>query len=220
VHWVSPVLVDAEKNANRTVTTLLKSSSDSWTTTDTNIQPNTTLYPDLGFPVEGEQKSVPLAVAVEGSFDSFFKDNPPQPTPETDPTTGETITPETATPVTGTIPSSPDSARLIVVGSSEFLNDTIFQIESNFNSDSYLNTMQFVQNTVDWATEDTDLLSIRSRGESTRVLDPLTDAEETRWEVLNYAAALIGLIVVGAVWQWRKRTEQPMPLVLPDAVNG
>ena len=107
-----------------------------------------------------------------------------------------------------------------MVGSSEFLNDTMFQIATNFSGDSYLSTLQFVENTVDWATEDTDLLSIRARGTASRVLNPLTDKEETRWEVLNYAVALIGLLIVGAVWQWRKRAEQPMPLVLPDAVNG
>ena len=51
------------------------------------------------------------------------------------------------------------------------------------------------------------------------MLDPLTDQQETQWEVLNYAVALIGLVIVGAVWQWRKRAEQPMPLALPEPVN-
>ncbi len=223
VNFASPVLVDPAKNADRTVTTLLESTSSSWTTTSQDITPSTALYKNSdGFPIEGEQKSYPLAVVVQGSFDSFFKDNPPAPaqTDQSGAATGAATGPDTTASSEGLLTSSPDTARLIVVGSSEFLNDTMFQIASNFNRDSYLSTLQFVQNTVDWATEDTDLLAIRSRGSSTRVLDPLTDKEETRWEVLNYAVALIGLLIVGAVWQWRKRAEQPLPLVLPEAVNG
>lgn len=212
--WVSPITVDPAKNADRSVTTLMESSPDSWTTTSVNIQPNTDLYPQYGFPVEGEQQSYPLAVVVEGSFESFFKDNPPAAdTADAADTTGDA--PADALSA-GVIESSPDTARLIVVGSSEFLNDTVFQLSSSFSRDAYLNTLQFVQNTVDWATEDTDLLSIRSRGSSTRVLDPLSDKEETRWEMLNYAVALVSLLVLGGVWQWRRRAEQPMPLVLPE----
>jgi ABC-2 type transport system permease protein len=215
VSWASPVTVDKDKNANRKVTTLFKSSSKSWTSTDTNTQPNTTLYPDLGFPVGSDQQSYPLAVVVEGSFDSFFKGKPLTfDTAQTD----QSGTSDTATPTTpaALVESSPDTARLIVVGSSEFLNDNVFQLSSSFNSDNYKSTLQFVQNTVDWATEDTDLLSIRARGASARVIDSLSDNQQKKWEILNYAAALIGLIVLGGVWQWRKRAERPMPLVLPQ----
>jgi ABC-2 type transport system permease protein len=104
-----------------------------------------------------------------------------------------------------------------VVGSSEFLNDTVFDISSSFSRDMYLNNLQFVQNVVDWATEDTDLVALRSRGTIARTLDPLTEAEQTRWEVLNYGVALLGVVAIGLVWQWRKRAEKPMPLVLSNS---
>ncbi len=85
LNWASPITVDTAKNANRQVTTLLQSSPNSWLRTDTNIQPDQQQYPDLGFPVEGEQKSYPLAVSVQGVFDSAFKGKPSplaaQPTP-------------------------------------------------------------------------------------------------------------------------------------------
>jgi ABC-2 type transport system permease protein len=220
--WASPITVDKDKNSGRKVTTLFKSSKDSWATTDTTIEPNMTLYPETGFPVGSDKKSYPLGVVVEGSFESYFKGKP---SPFEATTTDETQTdpnalPTVTAPSTGLIESSPNSARLIVVGSGEFLNDTVFQITSNLSQDSYLNNLQFVQNAVDWATEDTDLLSIRSRGTTTRVLDPLTDKEETKWEVLNYVIALISLVVLGGVWQWRKRAAQPMPLVLVESESG
>ncbi len=217
VSWASPVIVDQDKNANRKVTTLFKSSSKSWTSTDTNAQPNTSLYPNVGFPVGSDQQSYPLAVVVEGSFDSFFKGKPLafDTASQTDPSGTTDATATTTTPA-ALVESSPDTARLIVVGSSEFLNDNVFQLSSSFDSENYKSTLQFIQNTVDWATEDTDLLSIRARGASARVIDTLSDSQQTKWEVLNYAVALIGLIVLGGVWQWRKRAERPMPLVLAE----
>jgi ABC-2 type transport system permease protein len=179
------------------------------------------MYPETGFAVGSNQKAYPLGVVVEGNFESYFKGKP---SPFETTTTGETQTDPNAlptlTPTTGLIESSPNTARLIVIGSGEFLNDTVFQITSNLSQDSYLNNLQFVQNTVDWATEDTDLLSIRSRGTTARTLDPLTDKEETQWEVLNYVVALISLLVLGAVWQWRKRAERPMALVLAESESG
>ncbi len=210
LNWTSPLTVDEEKMADAKVTVLMKSSDEAWTTTDLNIQPDLTTYPNFGFPTQGDAKSYPLAVMVEGSFQSFFKDQP-SPFGETPSAEGEATT----TP-TGLIETSPATARLIVVGSSEFLNDNIFDLSANFDRESYLNTLQFVQNTVDWATEDTDLLSIRSRGASTRLLDPLSEDDQNFWEGLNYALALVSLVALGILWQWRKRTEQPMPLVISE----
>jgi ABC-2 type transport system permease protein len=217
--WASPVTVDKDKNSDRQVTTLFESTGRSWTSTDTNIQPNMDLYPNSGFPVGANQQAYPLAVVVQGSFDSFFKDKPSPFDAAADQQADPNAQPVTP-PAAGLIGSSPDTARLIVVGSSEFLNDTVFQITSNLSRDSYLNNVQFVQNMVDWATEDTDLLTIRSRGAQARVLDPLSDKQETRWEVLNYAVALISLVVLGAVWQWRKRAERPMALVLVESESS
>jgi ABC-2 type transport system permease protein len=218
VSWASPVIVDKDKNANRKVTTLFKSSSKSWTSTDTNVQPDPNLA-NLGFPVGSDQQPYPLAVVVEGSFDSFFKGKPL--TFDAASQTDQSGATDTTTPTTpaALVESSPDTARLIVVGSSEFLNDTVFQLSSNLSTDNSQSTLQFIQNTVDWATEDTDLLSIRSRGASARVIDALSDNQQKKWEVLNYAVALIGLIVLGGVWQWRKRAERPMPLVLPQSAE-
>lgn len=220
LNWVSPVVVDEQKNANRTVTTLLKSSPGSWLRTDTNIQPDLQTYPNMGFPVEGEPKSYPLAVSVQGTFESYFKGKPSPLTEsaEANPVQPAGPSPEpTATPAPvntiGTIESSPDSARLVVVGSAEFLNDIVFQLSSSLTQDRYLNSLQFMQNTVDWSVEDLDLLGIRSRGTSARVLNPLTEQQETTWEVTNYVLALLAVVALGAVWRWRRQNEQPMELV-------
>lgn len=219
MNWASPVKVDEAKNAGRQVTTLLKSSAGSWLRTDLNIQPDLELYPDLGFPVEGEPQSYPLAVSVQGVFESYFKDKPsPLAQTETEEPTDPLAQPASTGPdeqpaTVGTIETSPDTARLVVIGSAEFLNDIVFDLSASLTRDRYLNSLQFMQNTVDWSVEDLDLLSIRSRGTSSRVLNPLTESQETFWEGVNYVLALLALAAIGVVWRMRQQNEQPMELV-------
>ena len=85
---------------------------------------------------------------------------------------------------------------------------------NNFNNERTMNNVQFVQNMVDWFNEDTELAAIRSKTSSVRLLKP-SPSEQTRWEVTNYALALISLGVLGVVWRMKKRAEQPMPLTEP-----
>lgn len=216
LHWASPVRVDETKNANRTVTTLLQSSKMAWLRTDTNIQPDMEKYPDYGFPVEGSPQAYPLAVSIQGSFESFFKGKDvPQPAVPAD---GQT--PPATAPVVGVIENSPDTARLVVIGSSEFLDDTVFKISSQLSGDRYLNNLQLAQNVADWSVEDFDLLSIRNRGGFTRVLKDMRNGEQVFWETANYLFVLLALAAIGMVWSMRRRNEQPIQL-LPqsDTVN-
>ncbi|MCB0212803.1 MAG: Gldg family protein, partial [Anaerolineae bacterium] len=208
LNFASPITVDDEKNADRQVDTLLQSSPNSWLRTDTNIQPDTQTYPQYGFPVEGEQKSRVLAVSVQGVFDSFFKGKE---IPQAAPVEGS---PEPQPPAQiGTIDSSPDSARLVVIGSSEFLNDVIFELSSSLSRDRYFNSLQFTQNTVDWSVEDLDLLSIRSGGTSARVLAPMDEANQSFWEYTNYGLALAALVAIAVIWRSRRQSEVPMELL-------
>jgi ABC-2 type transport system permease protein len=214
MNWASPVVVDPEKNAARNVVTLLHSSQASWLRSSTDIQPNLDAYPEMGFPVEGEIGSHPLAVSAQGVFESYFKDKPSPLEAQTETSEGGSTT-ETSTgvaPTIGTIDVSPESARLVVIGSAEFINDTVFDISSMMTRDRYLNSLSFMQNAVDWSAEDLDLLSIRARGASVRVLDPLQEGQQSFWEWLNYVLALLALVGIGLVWHWRQRNEQPLAL--------
>ncbi|HLF27792.1 MAG TPA: Gldg family protein [Anaerolineae bacterium] len=222
LNWASPVELDTQKNTDRTTSVLLQSSPQAWLRTNTNIQPDPDAYPGLGFPVEGEQKAYPLAVSVQGAFQSYFKDKPspfqsqaPNPLDSADQPSLE----PTATPAPGetqsisTIEESPASARLVVVGSAEFVDDAVLELSSRLTQDRYLNNLQFVQNAVDWSVEDLDLLDIRARGTLTRVLKPMEPREQSLWEALNYGIALVALVGIGAIWRARRRSEQPMVLV-------
>jgi len=206
VNFASPITLDEARNAAREVQVLLRSSPASWTQTELNIQPNFELYPQAGFPVGDQPQSYVLAVAVQGTFESAFKGKPA-------PSAGGEEGGETSQQSTGVIEMSPDTARLVVVGSGEFLDDIIFRISSALTQDRYLNSLQFLQNAVSWSTEDLDLLSIRSRGTYARVLRPMSEREQSLWEGANYVLALLALVVIGVVWNLRTRNEVPMELV-------
>ena len=221
LNWVSPITVDQTKTKDLKVTKLLQSTANSWTTTNTNTQPNLDQYPDNGFAVEGTPASQTLAVALQGSFSSYFTGKP---SPFASPSDAASTTTPSATPTpepngarAGFIAKSPDTARLIVVGSSEFLNDTLFGLAQRLGEDPSTNNIQFVQNSTDWFVEDPALATIRAKSESSRVLVPLEDAEKSRWEFGNYIFALLALIGLGVIWQVRRRNEKPMALSAPSA---
>ncbi len=204
LNWASPVRIDEEKTADMDVATLLTSSPNAWLSDDTNIQPNMELYPEMGFATGEEKQSYPLAVSLIGSFDSYFAG-------KEIPAAGEEAA--AAAPIAaGTVEESPGTARLVVIGSGDFLNDTVFSISSQISYDGYLNSLRFIQNAVDWSVEDLDLLAIRSRGTYARLLDPLEPSEQSYWEILNYAVALIALIAIGFYWASRRRSQKPMTL--------
>ena len=192
------------------MTVLLRSSEDSWTTTSTNIIPDSQRYGDLGFPREGSPSSQVLGVVVEGEFSSFFKgkESPlmaPDKKEEAPKAAGEEEKkePEKQT-IAGIIERSPASARLIVISSGEFLNDQTLSI-SGATSNRFLNSLQLVENSLEWSLEDDGLLSIRSRGQFARTLESLNNEQKAFWEYLNYALALLGLFAVYGVYQiWRR----------------
>jgi len=224
VNWASPLTVNAAKNEGRQVDVLLKSGPQSWMSSNSSITPDMTAHPDTGFPVEGERASRPLAVAVRGSFQSFFKGKPSPLTnvpsdAANDPSAAGATAPTPVPQAGGAIESSPDSARLLVVGSSDFLTDVVFQISANLTPERYLNNLQFLQNAVDWSVEDLDLLSIRGRGSNAPVLVPLTEGRQRFWEALNYGLALLALVGIAVAWRLRARNERPMSLP-PAHGNG
>jgi len=218
LNYVSPLTVDAKKTAGLQVTPLLHSSVQSWLSESTAIQPDFNRYPDLGFPAGESMESHTLAVALKGSFSSYFMGRP-DPRAEDE---QQTQTPAagqegnkkaSAPPPEPIIDQSPDSSRLVVVGSSDFIHDTVLGISRSLGGDRFLNNLGFLQNLVDWSVADEDLLAIRARGSQARLLAPMSREEQAFWEWLNYCLALAALLVVSLYAAMRRRREKPMQLV-------
>ena len=91
---------------------------------------------------------------------------------------------------------SPESARIILIGSATFASDEAISISSSTMRTSYLNPVQLLTNMVDYALEDRGLLSIRGRGHFSRTLLPMSRETQMFWEYCNYGLALFGLALV------------------------
>ncbi|HTT11292.1 MAG TPA: Gldg family protein [Burkholderiaceae bacterium] len=222
VPWAAPVNVDAEKNKARKVTTLLQSSRDSWISDSTNLLPDYRRFPQLGFAVGSERGAHPLAVMIEGTFDSAFKGkqsplleaaqdataqaNAEKKKDSPDQAGGKDAkTPSAFASVGRVIDQSPASARLIVVGSNALFNDQTVNLVSQALGTTYHKPAEFALNLVDWSLEDQGLLGIRSRTRYARTLDPMTQNEQAAWEYADYGLVLLGLIVVWLVLRRQRR---------------
>jgi ABC-2 type transport system permease protein len=204
--WASPVAVDADKNQERTVTDLLRSSPGAWTNASSEIQPDFSQGP-LGFAIGKDLGPKTLGVAVEGRFDSLFAGRPsplltqdeavkaeadpedPEPEPEPKPKPDPGVVP-------GVMDSSPASARVILIGSASFLTDAALGLATQATQTVYTKPLELIQNAVEWSLEDRGLLALRGRGQYSRLLMPLGPNERLFWEGLNYALALAGLALV------------------------
>lgn len=211
--WASPIVVDKEKNGGRKVVKLIESSKESWKTVDLKVEANRNLYPELGF-AEGDKKQPHLLAAmVEGSFKSYFvgKDSPLL-AKEDDKAAEEGADDKKEKDekafVTGVIEKSPDIGRIILFASNEFISDDVLKISGMVGGTQYLNSVQLVENSLDWSTQDRVLLAIRSRGHFARTLLPLSDSSKTWWEGLNYAIAFLGLLSVFGIYGLLKRNSK------------
>ena len=216
--WSSPIEVDEERNAERTVTTLMTSSAASWRSTSTDITPSLDLSGDIVYTPDGEQSANTLAVMVEGRFESFFDTSPlaedesETPSDAEDDSQGEDAEDaedvDTLGTVTSVIDRSPESARLIVIGSGSFLADQTVRMIGSADGMIYANSNQLMANLVDWAVEDRSLLGIRARGHFNRTLEPMEADQQRVWEYVNYALALAGLALVFGLSRQRRLTRR------------
>nr|CAA6822379.1 MAG: gliding motility protein GldF [uncultured Thiotrichaceae bacterium] len=210
LNWASPIEVDAEKNKNREVSELVRSSEYSWLSDELNVLPDYEQYVDGFEPVEARGAHL-LAVAVKGGFESFFKgkDSPllmvEEPV-EADATPADeaAVEEEKPTVVSSVIERSSDSARIILLGSNMFATDSVIDLASQGVGSLYTAPLEFMQNAVDWSLDDQGLMSIRSRAQFARTLEPMSHGSQLFWEYLNYMLAIVGLLLV---WAWRKTVE-------------
>lgn len=198
LNWASPLQIDPDKNNDRQVIELLKSSPQSWASDSLDVIPDYRAHPANGFAQSGETGSRTLAVALEGRFESFYKGKQSPLAAAGEDDKKDT---EQAAPIASVIDRSPDSARLIVIASNAFANDMSIQLASEGLRTFYSKPMEFLQNAIDYSLEDRGLLALRGRTQFARTLLPLTERDQMLWEYLNYGLALAGLIVV---WGWRR----------------
>jgi ABC-2 type transport system permease protein len=208
INWSSPIEVDAEKTASQKVDWLLKSSSQAWTSEELNLIPQLEITGRTGLTPGNNQGEKLLAVAVTGRFDSYFKGQS-SPLLEQDQTQDEADKTKSglskSQKLASVIDRSPESARLILFASGDFLSDQTLQLASSVAGQEELGALQLIENTLDWSLEDIGLLSIRSRGQYARTLVPLSRDTQMGFEYLDYALVLVGLLLVFVGYRLRNR---------------
>jgi ABC-2 type transport system permease protein len=210
--WSSPVVTDAEKNSDRRITRLLGSSSGSWLSDSLDIMPRINEQGLSAYLPAGETGAQTLAVMLEGRFRSAYegRQSPLLETPDsegeitdTEETEEDSASEDQPAVISSVIDRSPESARLVVFASNSFLADQTLSMIGSAEGVIYSNTVKMMANLADWTLEDRSLLGIRARGQFNRTLPPMAAAEQSTVEYLNYALALLGILLVYLIHQQR-----------------
>jgi len=174
VPWASPISVADGARA----LAVLSSSADSWVQETAAALPDTKKYPGPGFasrPGDSAKGPFTLAAVLAGPFVSHFDRSK----------------------------RSSDAARLLVVGSADFVSDygqlTGKQLAT---SRRYLNNVVFIHDAIDWALSDGRLLEIRDRPRPPDL--DVAAGNGGVWQAAGFAV-LGGLVLL--ILGWRKLTD-------------
>ncbi|MEP4149018.1 MAG: Gldg family protein [Halioglobus sp.] len=188
--WASPL--EVERREKLRVTQLLWSSPDAWLGDGEDISPRasqTWQAPD-------DTKRYLIGAALQGRFKSFFA----QP-----PSTLEGL-PERANPgVNAFVRKSPESSRIIIYPSNDFLSDRVLGALVRAAGTRYLGPVELFSNTLDWALREEQLLQIRSRAHFNRTLPPMEQELRVSLELTNYAAAIVWLALLALIFWTQSR---------------
>lgn len=210
--WASPITIDKDKNAKRKVTELLNSSDRAWQSASLDVMPKIDRSGRSLFQPESDQGKQLLGAISQGQFTSFFagKKSPlleSTSDDKQDKSKKDNAKKADNSVIGSVIEHSPESARIILLASNEFLNDQVMRLIGASNGSQYLGGLQLMANAVDWSLEDQGLLSIRSRGHFNRTLPPMDHDNQLVWESANYALAVIMLLAL-AMWQAYRRRQR------------
>ncbi len=199
--WSSPITIDQEKNTQRQVTELLYSSDKAWLSDSLNVMPQVDRNGNSVFTSGSETGRQLLGAINQGRFDSYFAGKESPLLNNSDEKDDEENV------ISSVIEHSPESARIILFSSNDFLSDQVIQLMSSTNGSQYLDALQLMANSVDWSLEDQGLLSIRSRGHFNRTLPPMDQDEQFYWESANYVVAIVMLMILATAVGYRRRAK-------------
>jgi len=205
INWASPIEVDSERTATKKVAWLLKSSPQAWTSEKLNLIPQLDVGDRSGSTPGDDQGEKLLAVALTGRFSSYFKGQASPLLAQEQAASDKKQPEQPKSQIGSVIDRSPESARLILFASGDFLSDQTLQIASSIAGQQELGALQLIENTLDWSLEDDGLLSIRSRGRYARTLIPMSREVQMSFEYLDYGLGLLGLLLVFVGYRLRNR---------------
>lgn len=181
-------LTDAARQKDGAVE-LAFSSGNSWTAAGGSAE----VDPCAIRPPSNLESSIPLAAAIKGDFTSYFSGKPLPTAPG-----------ETAPVSTDFIDKSTVPGRLLVVGSGGLPQDEIIGLLARMDRRQAMANFVFVQNTLDWATSEEDLIAVRTKN----VDDPPLEKKEESVKAAAKYANIVGvpaLFLLFGFVRWRVR---------------
>ena len=194
--WGTPVSTDAGTLSRHGLeaTNLIESSGRNWTAPWNEGPVAAAVFQPGGRRQTGPQ---PLAVLVEGTFPDTFADREVPAWPEAaepDAETGEL--PAGPQPAPG--PADPQPSRLLVLGSAKMFDDNIIAAPQN---------ALLLLNAIDYLVGNEQLLSIRAKTLTQRVIRPVTDREKLAWRLAVVFLVPVILTVYGLLRAASRRRE-------------
>lgn len=194
VPWASPIHITAQKD--RHITKLLSSSPGSWLSDNLDVMPKFSGRSVVPYTAHGKTSRRLLAVISQGQFKSYFagKSSPILTLPYI-----KQKKSKKPLRVNSVLQQSTRSARIILFSSASMLQDQVLQLTGSANQSRYLNTLKLLDNAAHYALEDTALLSIHPRSHFNRTLMPMNHQTQLFWEYLNYALAIVALLLIALI---------------------
>lgn len=145
----------------------------------------------------------PVAVLVEGEFESFFKNRVSQESLATLEKIGSTFK-ENSKPTKQLFVSDADFTKNIFDPSSNRHSGIGF---NNWEKQLYLGNSDFILNSIEYMLDQNGVLEARSKEVKLRLLNTVKAKEErTKWQLINIVLPLVLLILFGLIFQFiRKR---------------
>lgn len=195
--WASPIIVNPDISSAHQVISLLKSSPRAWQSNDTNVVPKIVGDGKSYFQQAGQKTQYELGVSLQGRFDSWFSGK--QVPSLSDSTQSQSFV--------SVVTRSPESAKIILFSSAEFVKDRIMQLIGSANRTNFRDNIILLKNAVDVSLEGNSLQDIRARSNFNRTLPKMELANQQWIEYGNYAIALIflALIMLGRKLIYKRR---------------
>jgi ABC-2 type transport system permease protein len=189
------VAKDAAADKQRTATELAFSSGNSWLVAGESaiVDPCAITEP------QSLESGIPVAAAISGRFTSYFKGKKPPVAPKPD--AGKDGRP---------LDESSSPGRLIVVGSSGLPLDESLMYIARADQRQAANNFMFMQNALDWMTNEDDLIAVRMK----TVNDPPLEHGKERAKMIAKWGNIVGvplLFVLFGVVRWRIRVGKRRP---------
>jgi ABC-2 type transport system permease protein len=191
--WGTPVLSDESvlQKHNLRATSLIHSSDNVWQDTFSEGRLPGSLFSPQGKTMLGSQ---PLAVLVEGQFPNTFEGQDVPQWPVVPTAEGETPPPAADNPA----PVTPSPGQLLVIGSAKMFDDGVIAAPQN---------ALLLLNAVDYMAGSQELLSIRSKILTNRVLKPVSTSTKLFWRFVAVLLVPLLLTVFGITRATMRRKE-------------